>query len=113
MNGATVGTDKVIYILYDASGVAIANTAIAGTTTATASKYQCANFVTAVSVQGPSTYFIAVQPNGTTDNFQTYAANGAPTNYGTNSQTGTFATLANITPTVTFSANKGPLMMLY
>jgi len=113
LNGATVGTDKWIVALYDSTGALVANSATAGTTTATASKYQCIAFTAQVNVVGPQTYYLALQGNGTTDNFQSYAANGAPTNYGTNSQTGTFGTLASITPTVTFTANKGPLMMTY
>jgi hypothetical protein len=114
LNGATVGTDKWIVALYDQAGNLLANSALAGTTTATASKYQCIAFTATVSVTGPSGYYVALQGNGTTDNFQAYAANSAPTNYGTQSQTGTFGTLpAMTTPTVTFTASKGPLMMVY
>lgn len=113
LNGATVGTDKVIYFLADSAGTVLATTATAGTTTATASKYQCIAFTGTIRVAGPGTYFIGVQTNGTTDNFQTYAANSAPTNYGANSATGTFGTITTITPTVTFTASKGPLMMTY
>jgi hypothetical protein len=113
LNGATVATDKWIFALYDSSGALIANTATAGTTTATASKYQCINFTSTVRVVGPQTYFIALQGNGTTDTFQAYATAGAPTNYGTGSQTGTFGTLAAITPTTTFTASVGPVMLVY
>ncbi len=115
LNGGTVGTDKWIFGLYNSNGQVVANTALTGTTSATASKYQCIAFTATVSVYGPNNYFIALQ-GGTsaTDNFQTYATAGAPTNYGTQSQTGTFGTMAAMTtPTVTFTAAKGPLMILY
>lgn len=113
LNGATVGTSKVIYFLADSAGNILANTALAGTTTAVASKYQCLAFTAAVRVTGPQTYFIGVQADSVTDNFQSYAAGSVPTLYGTNSQTGAFATVAAITPTLTFTASKGPLMQVY
>jgi hypothetical protein len=114
LNGATVGTDKWMFILYDGAGAVVANTATAGVTTATASKYQCINFTATVRVKGPASYFIAVQGNGTTDNFQAYATAGAPTNYATGSQAGTFGTAAKITGlATTFTAANGPLMMVY
>lgn len=113
LNGATVGTDKVIYALYDSTGALVANTALAGVTTATASKYQCIPFTATVRVTGPQSYFIAAQGNGTADNYSLYATAGAPTNYATGSQTGVFATLAPITPTSTFTAAVGPIMSVY
>ncbi len=115
LNGATVTTDNTIVALYDSGGVLLANSAVAGAAdTSNASIYQCQAFLTAVVVPGPATYYAAIQTKGTTDNFQAYAAGGAPTNYGTQSQTGTFGTLAKMTtPTVTFTADKGPLMIVY
>lgn len=113
LNGATVGTDKWIFALYDSAGNLLANTATAGTTTATASKYQCIAFTATQLVYG-GYYYLAVQGNGTTDNFQSLAANGAPTNYLTSSQTGTFGTLATLTPLpTTFTASQAPIMMVY
>jgi hypothetical protein len=113
LNGATVGTDKWILGLYDSSGALIANTNLSGTTTSGTSTHQCIAFTATVRVVGPQTYYIAVQGNGTTDKFQAYAAGAAPTNYGTGSQTGTFGTLASITPTTSFTAANGPLMLVY
>lgn len=113
LNGATVGTDKWVFALYDSSGALVANTAVAGVTTATASKYQCIAFTATVQVAGPMSYYIAVQGNGTTDNFQSYATASVPTNYGTTAQTGVFGTLAAITPSITFTAAQGPIMMVY
>jgi hypothetical protein len=113
-NGATVTTDKYIVALYDSTGVLLANSATAGTTTAGVSIYQCVAFTATVQVAGPQSYFVAIQTNGTTDNFLTYAAGSATTNYGTQNQTGTFGTLpAMTTPTTTFTAGKGPMMSVY
>lgn len=113
LNGGTVGTDKYIFGLYNTTGTLVANTLLTGTNTANASKYQCIAFTGTIAVTGPQTYYIAVQGNSTHDNFQTYAANSAPTNYGTGTQAGAFGTLASITPSVTFNANQGPLMLVY
>lgn len=114
LNGATVTTDNTVAFLADAAGNIIANSALTGAAdTGNASKYQCAAFTATVNVVGPATYFVGVQTKGATDNFQAYATGGAPTNYGTGSQTGTFGTLTAITPTVTFTTAKGPLMMVY
>jgi hypothetical protein len=114
LNGATVGTDKWIVSLYDGAGTLLANSALAGTTTATASAYQCIAFTATVNITGPSIYYIALQGNGTTDTFKTYAAAQAPTLYGTKQITGgIFGTLPAITPPTTFTANVGPVMTTY
>ena len=112
LNSSTVTNNAVIYALYDFNGNLLVSTVLTGTTTATASKYQCIAFTGPFAI-GPGAYFMAVQTNGT-DTFAAYAANGAPTNYATGSKTGTFGTLPNpIAPTVTFTADVGPLMMVY
>jgi hypothetical protein len=114
LNGATVTTDKRLAFLADAGGNIIANSAVAGVTTASASHYQCAAFTSTVAVYGPGTYYVGVQTAGTTDNFLGYIAGGAPTNYGTGIvASGVFGTLTAITPTVTFTTAEGPLMMVY
>lgn len=113
LNGGTTTTDKWILALYDSSGALLANTAVAGTTTGTASKYQSIAFTSTVQVAGPMSYYLAVQGNGTTDNFQAYATGGAPTNYGTTAQTGVFGTLPAITPSITFTTAQGPIGCVY
>lgn len=114
LNG-TVGTDKVIYALWDAAGNLLATTALAGTNTATNSKYQCIAWVTPVAITGPGTYYIGLQGNGTADTFQAYATGGAPANYATGVQTGgSFGTILPLaTPSTTFTTAIGPLMTLY
>lgn len=113
LNGATVGTDKWIVALYDSTGALLANSALAGTTTAGASQYQCIAFTSPIGLLGPSQYFVALQGNGTTDKFQSYATGAAHSSYPTGSQTGTFGILPSITVTTTFTASVGPLMTLY
>lgn len=113
LNGGTTGTNTNIYILWNSAGTVVAHTATAGTTTGTASKYSCVAFTATVNVMGPQTYFIGVQANGTTDNFQSYAAGSVPTGYFTTSTTGVFGTLTNLVVPSTFTANVGPLMMVY
>lgn len=111
-NGATVGTDKYVTALYSSEGVLLANSAVAGTTTAGASIYQCVAF-TAIYAAAPGSYYVAIQTNGTTDNFFTYAAGAATTTYATGNKTGTFGTLTAITPVAAFEATKGPMMSVY
>jgi hypothetical protein len=112
-NGATVGTDKWIMALYDSTGALIANTALAGTTTAGANQFQCIAFTSPVALLGPAEYFVALQGNGTTDNFKAYATGGAQTSYPTGSQTGTFGTLPAITVTNSFTTAVGPVATLF
>jgi len=113
-NGSGTLADKVIVILWDKAGNVLANSATAGVTQSGTSQLQCAAFTATVNVVGPQTYFIGIQGNGTTaGSFALYPAGGAPTKYGTGTQSGTFGTVAAITPTTTFTANKGPIMSTY
>ena len=114
LNGATVGTDKWIVALYDATGNLLANSALAGTTTAGASQYQCLAFTSPVALVGPAQYFLALQGNSTNDTFQSYGTGAAPTSYPTGTKTGgTFGVLPSLTVTTTYTAGAGPLMALY
>jgi hypothetical protein len=114
LNGNGTLADKMLFVLWDDTGAVLANTALAGVTQSGTAVYQCQPFVTAVNVTGPRTYFIGAQGNGTTAaSLALYASGSAPTNYGTGTKAGTFGTLATITPTVTFTANKGPIMTVY
>jgi hypothetical protein len=113
LNGATTGTDKWILGVWDAHGNLLANTAVAGTTTGTASKNQCIAFVTPVALFDGQ-YFIGVQGNGTTDTFQAYLTGSIGTSWPTGVQTGTFGTLPNpLTITTTFTTAQGPIMYFY
>ena len=112
--GGGAMTDNWIGGLYNAAGTLVANTALAGTALATASAYNCVNFTATVAVTGPQTYFAAFQGSGTTaGQMYIYGTKAAPNNYGTGTQAGSFGTLAAITPTVTYTAAKGPVMSVY
>ena len=114
LNGATVTTDKHLVFLANAAGTIIAHSALTGASDSGASQYQCQAFTATIAVTGPQTYFVGTQTNGTTDTFLAYATGGAPTNYGTGLTTaGSFGTLVNITPTVSFTTAEGPLMSVY
>ena len=112
LNGATVTTDNKIYVLWDGTGAVIAQTASTAHGSVT-SAYNCIAFASTVRVYGPATYYVGIQTTGTTDNFATYAANSVPSTYGVGIQSGVFGTVAAITPSITFTANQGPVMMVY
>jgi hypothetical protein len=114
LNGTATGTDKWIFILWDAAGKIVANTAVAGVLASGSSTYTCQAWTAPINLQGPSTYFIGIQGNGTAATFYAYATAGVPTKYGTGIvAAGTFATLLPITPTTTFTTAVGPMFLMY
>jgi hypothetical protein len=112
LNGTTVGTDKHIVALYGTDGKLLANSAVAGTTTAGASVFQNQAFVTPITL-APGRYFLGVQSNGTTDTLRhLLAANGS--NVCTSATAGTFGTLpASMTVPATFTTAVGVITQLY
>lgn len=116
--GSGAGTDAIIFALWDAAGNLLANSALAGSATGSASLMQCQAFVAPISLTGPNSYFIGVQGNGTTAaQYSMYKTGGAPTGYLTGVQTGgAFGTILNITaaniPT-SFTTAEGPYATLY
>lgn len=111
LNGATVGTNTVIYALYNTAGTRIATTSLAGVTTAGANAFQAIPLTAPLAIQGPGRYFVSVQANGTTDNVRTVAAS---TFVGvlTQSNAGAFGTLPALVVPTTFTANVGPIAFL-
>lgn len=111
--GTTVGTDKWYVVLYDSAGNALANSAVAGTTTATASIYQQQAFTSKIYAVGPATYFVCFQTNGTTDTAR-MAVTGVNDNFLTKGQTGaTFGTVPALTVPTTFTTAVGPYVYVY
>lgn len=113
LNGTTVGTNKYIFALFGSNGVLIANTATAGTLTATASVMQNIAFTAPVNL-ARGRYFIGVQLDGATDTVRhVLAANGSNVICGT--QTGTFGTVPAAITTVssTFTTAVAPICQLY
>lgn len=112
LNGATVGTDKLIFALYDSTGRLVANTDTAGTTSSGASAAQEIAFTSQVALQ-PGIYWTCEQANGTTTRLRTVAASTFLDKLA-GSFTGTFGTVpATITPPTTFTADTGPFGYIY
>lgn len=112
-SAATVGTNKYIVALFDATGAAVANSALAGVTTANADAFQTIAFTGTYAAKAPGVFWIALYVNGTTDRFRTVPAAGE---FGglAGSVTGqTFGTIASFTPPTTFTADKGPVAFTY
>ena len=114
LNGATVGTDKHLAILYDATGNLLANSATAGATTSGASTWQKYAFTTPYYLVGPAKYYACAQSNGTTDKLQMLHT-GQEDNTTTKGVTGqTFGTIAaTFTVPTTFTDVVGPYWELY
>jgi len=113
LNGATVGTDKWIVGLYaSAGGAAVANSALAGTTSAGANAFQAVAFTGTYAAVGPARYWIVLQSNGTTDTIRTVAA-ATFIDVLTTAAAGSFGTLPSLTPPTTFTADWGPVAYVY
>lgn len=112
LNGTVVGTDNMLVALYNSAGALVANSAVAGTLSASASTFQNRDFLTPV-ILAPGRYFCGVQSNGTTATSNKFvAANGV--NVLTTSSTGTFGTVpATITVPTTFVTAVGVVCQLY
>lgn len=113
LNGATVGTNKYVVALFDSAGVKVANSALAGVTTAGANVYQALPFTAAATVKGPGVYWIGLYVNGTTDRFQSIPAVGEIGGYAGSVGAQTFGTVATITPPTSFTADLGPIAFTY
>lgn len=110
--GTTVATDNWLVALYGTNGALLANSAVAGAVTATASVMQLRAFTSSINL-APGRYFLAVQSNGATDTIRhLLVANGANVICG--STTGAFGTIpATITVPTTFTTAVAPICQLY
>lgn len=108
--GGTGGTDNWIVELHNASGAIVATSALAGTLAGTANSFQRIPFTVPYQAAA-GTYYIVLQSNGTTATFGAYSSPGLP--LVTGSAAGTFGTSAAITPPTTYTANLGPVALLY
>lgn len=108
MQGATVGTDKFLYVLYRADGVKLATTALAGVATTGGDAFLSDDLTTPYLATGPARYYFGLQSNGSTDKFRAVATLTFVNLFG-NSQTGAFATIPSITTVPTaLTADKAP-----
>lgn len=114
--GSVGGTDNWLVELHDSTGALVATSALAGVLVGAANTWQQIAFTSTVSLV-PGTYFITVQSNGTTAKLATYnfpAPAIVSTQFMvTGSATGSFGTSANFTPATTYTANLGPISLLY
>jgi len=113
LNGTTVGTHKVLTALYGTNGVLLANSAVAGVTSASASVFQNIAYTSPIALV-PGRYFLGFQYEGTTPTPRhLLAANGS--NVCTGTQAGTFGTVPATLTTipVTFTTAVGPICQLY
>lgn len=110
LNGSAVGTDKLVGILFNSSGVVVANTALAGTTATGTDAFQKIDLTATYAAKGPATYYIGLQVNGTTYRFNSHILGV----FGASKKTGeTFGTPTTITAPTTFTTALGPIASLY
>ncbi len=109
--GTTGGTDLWNFELHSPTGATLATTLLTGTTAGTLSTWQQIAFTATYTLTVPGTYWLVVQSNGTTAKLATLNSATNPTLTG--SATGTLGTAASITPPTTYTANLGPVAMLY
>ncbi len=112
LNGTVVGTDNMLVALYGSDGKLLANSAVAGTLSASASTFQGRDFLVPVTLV-PGRYFCGVQCNGTTATSNKFvSANGV--NVLTGAVAGTFGTVpATVTVPTTFTTAQGCVCQLY
>jgi hypothetical protein len=112
LNGSVVGTDNLIYGLYNASGAKLGNTALAGVLSAGANAFQAAIPLTAPVVSPAGVLFVTVQTNGTTARIRTINAN-ASQHWIEFTQGSTFGTLpVSVNVPNTATPNVGPICVL-
>lgn len=111
LNGTTsVGTDKVIYAIWNSAGTPILWTSLAGVTAATADVFQ-GIAATTPTVIAAGQIFVGFCVNGTTTPHQTIAAATYPNFTGTTA--GVFgAAVPTIVPTTSTTAGVGPFWRL-
>ncbi len=112
-SAATVGTNKYIVALFDSTGTPVANSALAGVTTANANAYQTIAFTTPYAAVGPGVYWIALYVNGTTDRFFSLPAASEGGGKAGTVTAQTFGTVAAVTLPTTFTADVGPVAFTY
>jgi len=113
LNGTTVGTDNHLVALYGADGTLLANSAVAGVLSASASAFQDIAFTAPITLI-PGRYFLGVQSNGTTATLRHLeTALGAVNSTG--AQAGTFGTVPATLTTVpvTITNAQGIITKLY
>ena len=109
LNGTNVGTDVVIYAIWDADGVPLGWTSLLGETSAVADVFQDIDLVEPIQLPA-GRYYVGFQVDGTTAAHQTMAAGHT---LDAASVAGTFGDpVPTLTIAGTFTAGKGPFHRL-
>lgn len=111
LNGATDGTDKLIFALASSTGAVLATTALAGVTSSGTDAFQQIALTATYDAIGPARYFVILQCNGTTATTRKIAA--STFRNWASSVAGVFGTIAAITPPTSTVADKGPIAYVY
>lgn len=114
LNGTTVTANARYVILYDSTGNPIANSALAGQASVTASIYEAYAFTSKYFAVGPAQYFACLQDNAVGSTTVRMAITQVNDNILTKGQTGaTFGTIPALTVPTTFTTAVGPYVYLY
>lgn len=114
LNGTTVTGNARYVILYDSAGNALANSALAGQASVTASVYEQYAFTKAWYATGPAQYFGCLQDNAGGSTTVRMSVTGQADQMLTKGQTGaTFGTVPTLTVPTTYTTAVGPLMGAY
>jgi len=114
LNGTTVTGNHRYVILYDGAGNLLANSALTGQASVTASVYEDYAFTSKFFAVGPAQYFGCIQDNSTGSTTVRMAVTGQSDQILTKGQTGaTFGTVPALTVPTTFTTAVGPFLALY
>jgi hypothetical protein len=114
LNGTTVTGNKRYVILYDSAGNALANSALAGQASVTASVFENYAFTSKLYAVGPAQYFGCLQDNSTGSTTVRMVDTGIDDNILTVGQTGaTFGTVPALTVPTSFHTGTGPYLYVY
>lgn len=112
LQGTTIGTNKLIYLLYDATGKLVCNTATAGVITANASTFLEIPWTSTLTLPAGN-YFLGVQIDGTTDTMR-YIVTSTNVNVVCGQVASVFGTAgAFIVPPTTFTTATGLVGYVY
>jgi len=114
LNGTTVTANARYVVLYDSGGTALANSALAGQASVTASVYETYAFTSKFFAVGPAQYFGCIQDNSTGSTTVRMAVTGVNDNILTKGQTSaTFGTVGALTAPTGFVTSVGPYIFIY
>lgn len=114
LNGTTVTGNARYVILYDSTGIALANSALAGQASVTASVYENYAFTKTFYATAPNRYFGCIQDNAVGSTTVRMAVTGTNDNILTKGQTGaTFGTVPTLTVPTSFTTAVGPYITAY